>query len=166
MFVKGNPVLHLCFLSIFLGHNWYGNRQSFTGITWNGTGAEDGKAGNLPRRGLSHQQPVPSFHKSGIVIPHSKPKSPFWMEGGSLALYKVLYSIYAALLTLPSGSYICWYVLLLRTCASKRIRSVLQPSVRLHHLLRVQLPREPPDLLSRICGFTGAGPAGHAGSVQ
>lgn len=36
-----------------------------------------------------------------------KPKPPFWMEGGSLARYKVLYTIYAAGLTLPSGSYIC-----------------------------------------------------------
>lgn len=77
-----------------------------------------------------------------------------------------VYTVHAEGLTPASGSYICWYVLLLRTRDSKWIWSVLQPSVRLHHLLRVQLPRQPAKLLGRIRRVTGTGPPGHAGFVQ
>lgn len=64
------------------GYNRDGNRQSLTGFAWNCTGAKDGEARNVQRRGLSHQQPVHSFHQSGIVT--NEPKLPFWEEGGSL----------------------------------------------------------------------------------
>lgn len=57
-------------------------------------------------------------------------------------------------------------VLLLRTRASQRVRGVLQPPVRLHPLLSVQLPREPGDTLGRIYQVSGAGAGGHEGSVQ
>lgn len=97
--ICSNPVYFSCNIESvctyafchFSGYNRDGNRQSLTGITWNCTGAKDGEARNVQRRGLSHQYPVHSFHKSGIVI--NKLKLPFWKKAGSLVPYDLADSL-------------------------------------------------------------------------